>query len=145
MPTDLTATTAAKTAARTALASGRRSAAGRPSTRPATTGTEMPDRPVRLNRRLSGLKPTGRLHIGNYLGAIRPMIDLQESVDSLVMVVDLHALTVEHDPARLRQLTFEMLATSLAAGVDPQQSLCFLQSDVPEHAELHYLLECATG
>ena len=61
------------------------------------------------------------------------------------MIADLHALTVEHDPARLRQLTGEVLATLLAGGVDPDTALCYVQSDVPEHAELHYLLECATG
>jgi tryptophanyl-tRNA synthetase len=94
---------------------------------------------------LSGFKPTGRLHLGNYLGAIRPMLEAQETTESIVMIGDLHALTVEHDPARLRQLTAEILATLLAAGVDPAKALCYVQSDVPEHAELHYLLECATG
>jgi tryptophanyl-tRNA synthetase len=94
---------------------------------------------------LSGFKPTGRLHLGNYLGAIRPMLDAQETTESIVMIVDLHALTIEHDPARLRQLTAEILATLLATGVDPAKALCYVQSDVPEHAELHYLLECATG
>jgi tryptophanyl-tRNA synthetase len=95
--------------------------------------------------RLSGFKPTGRLHLGNYLGAIRPMVGAQSATDSIVMIADLHALTVEHDPARLRALTREVLATLLATGVDPDTTLCYVQSDVPEHAELHYLLECATG
>ena len=58
-------------------------------------------------RRLSGFKPTGRLHLGNFLGAVRPMIEAQDTVDSVVMIADLHALTVEHDPQRLRQLTAE--------------------------------------
>jgi tryptophanyl-tRNA synthetase len=101
--------------------------------------------PVAVVRRLSGFKPTGRLHLGNYLGAVRPMIDAQVSIDSVVMVVDLHALTVEHDPARLRELTAQGYATLLACGVDPDMTLCYVQSEVPEHAELHYLLECATG
>ena len=96
-------------------------------------------------RRLSGFKPTGRLHLGNYLGAIRPMVDAQDGTESIVMVADLHALTVEHDPARLRSRTAEMLATVLAVGIDPAKALCYVQSDVPEHAQLHYLLECATG
>ena len=61
------------------------------------------------------------------------------------MIADLHALTVEHDPARLRSLTGELLATLLACGVDPLSTPIYVQSDVPEHAELHYLLECATG
>jgi tryptophanyl-tRNA synthetase len=107
---------------------------------PATTTT-----PVATIRRLSGFKPTGRMHLGNYLGAIRPMVDAQISTDSIVMIADLHALTVEHDPARLRDLTAEVTVTLLACGVDPDASLCYVQSDVPEHAELHYLLECATG
>jgi len=73
------------------------------------------------------------------------MTDGQSGQDSVVMIADLHALTVEHDPARLRQLTAEILATLIACGVDPGSALCYVQSDVPEHAELHYLLECATG
>lgn len=96
-------------------------------------------------RRLSGFKPTGQLHLGNYLGAIRPTLDSQATTDSVVMIADLHALTVEHDPQRLRQRTAECLATLLALGVDPATTLCYVQSDVPEHAELHYLLECSTG
>jgi tryptophanyl-tRNA synthetase len=101
--------------------------------------------PVATARRLSGFKPTGSLHLGNYLGAVRPMVLSQRTTDPVVMIANLHALTVDHDPARLRRLTVEALATLLAAGVDPAHSLCFVQSDVPEHAELHYLLECATG
>jgi len=101
--------------------------------------------PTATARRLSGFKPTGRLHLGNFLGAIRPMLDSQRTTESIVMIVDLHALTIEHDPQRLRTLTTELLATSLAAGVATDTTLCYVQSDVPEHAELHYLLECATG
>jgi len=100
-------------------------------------------------RRLSGFKPTGRLHLGNYLGAVRPMVDATrygtDRTESIVMIADLHALTAEHDPARLRTLTVDVLATLLACGVDPTSTLVYVQSDVPEHAELHYLLECATG
>ena len=101
-------------------------------------------------RRLTGFKPTGRLHLGNYLGAIRPMVDAAPTAsdapgtaEPVVMIADLHALTVEHDPDRLRTLTTEMIATLLACGVD--ETSLYIQSDVPEHAELHYLLECATG
>ena len=103
-------------------------------------------------RQLSGFKPTGRLHLGNYLGAIRPMADAARGggidtrrTDSIIMIADLHALTIEHDPQRLRSLTTEVLATLLACGIDPQATLVYVQSDVAEHAELHYLLECATG
>ncbi len=98
-----------------------------------------------ITRRISGFKPTGRLHLGNYLGAIRPMLDTSGQTDSTVMIADLHALTVEHDPARLRSLTGELLATLIACGVEPVSTPVYVQSDVPEHAELHYLLECATG
>lgn len=107
--------------------------------------TTLAPEPTATIRRLSGFKPTGRLHLGNYLGAVRPMVQAQAITDSIVMIVDLHALTVEHDPVRLRALTAELLATALACGVDPASTLCYVQSDVPEHAELHYLLECATG
>jgi tryptophanyl-tRNA synthetase len=97
-----------------------------------------------MPRRLSGFKPTGHLQLGNYLGAIRPMVDAQHEVDSVVLVCDLHALTVEHDPAALRTYTREVVTMLLAAGVDPAASLLYVQSHVPEHTELHYLLECAT-
>jgi tryptophanyl-tRNA synthetase len=113
-----------------------------PTVTPATPPTTPP---AATTRRLSGFKPTGRLHLGNYLGAIRPMLDTQGRIDSVVMIADLHALTVEHDPARLRRLTAELLATMLGAGADPTAAPCYVQSDVPEHAELHYLLECSTG
>ncbi len=98
-----------------------------------------------VTRRLSGFKPTGHLQLGNYLGAIRPMVDSQHHTDSVVAVVDLHALTITHDPPRVRALTLEAATLLLAAGVDPDVSLLYVQSHVPEHTELHYLLECATG
>ncbi|HSE07888.1 MAG TPA: tryptophan--tRNA ligase [Nocardioidaceae bacterium] len=93
-------------------------------------------------RVFTGLKPTGRLQLGNYLGAIRPLLELASDPDNdvLVSVVDLHALTVEHDPAQLREHTFEMAATLLACGLDPRARL-FVQSSVPLHTELSYLLE----
>jgi len=95
--------------------------------------------------RLSGFTPTGSLQLGNYLGAIRPMVDSQDDHDTIALVTNLHALTVEHDPARTRELTLENAATLLAAGVDPAKTLFYAQADVPAHLELHYLLECATG
>ena len=94
-----------------------------------------------MPRRLSGFKPTGHLHLGNLLGAIRPAIE----EETVILIADLHALTVEHDPATVRELTREAAALLLAAGVDPDRSLCYVQSQVPEHTELHYLLECATS
>src|SRR5258705_95395 len=104
-----------------------------------------PTDPAAATRRLSGFKPSGKLHLGNYLGAIRPMLDAQGTIDSVLMIADLHAMTAEHDPRRLRELTTESLATMLAAGMDPDTTPCYVQSDVPEHAQLHYLLECATA
>jgi hypothetical protein len=81
-----------------------------------------------MTRRLSGFKPTGHLQLGNYLGAIRPMVDSQHDTDSVVAVVDLHALTVTHDPAGVRALTLEAATLLLAAGVDPDVSLLYVQS-----------------
>lgn len=94
-------------------------------------------------RVFTGLKPTGRLQLGNYLGAIQPLLELaaDPGADVLVSIVDLHALTVEHDPARLRELTVELAATLLACGLDPRAPL-FVQSAVPAHTVLGYLLEC---
>lgn len=103
----------------------------------------MIDSPSLRQRVFTGLKPTGRLQLGNYLGAIRPVLDLAADAanDVLVCVVDLHALTVEHDPARLRADTREMATTLLACGLDASATL-FVQSAVPAHTELSYLLEC---
>ena len=98
-----------------------------------------------MSRRLSGFKPTGHLHLGSLLGAIRPTVAGQAEHDTVILVVDLHAMTVEHHPARLRELTMEVATLLLAAGVDPARSLFYVQSHVPEHTELHYLLECVTS
>ncbi|HEY6597387.1 MAG TPA: tryptophan--tRNA ligase [Asanoa sp.] len=96
-------------------------------------------------RRITGLKPTGHLQLGNLVGAIQPMIRDQYAADSVVFLADLHALTVAHEPRRVRELTLEQATTLLAAGLDADRVLLYVQSQVPEHAELHYLLECATG
>src|SRR5438270_1037330 len=98
-----------------------------------------------MSLQLSGFKPTGHLQQCNLLGAIRPMVAGQRDHESIVLVVDLHALTVDHDPGRLRELTVETATLLLAAGVDPARSLFYVQSEVPEHTELHYLLECVTS
>jgi tryptophanyl-tRNA synthetase len=96
-------------------------------------------------RTLSGLKPTGPLQLGNLLSAVRPLARASRAATSpdqvLVMVADLHALTVPHDPARLRHLTRELAAVTLAAGADPAGATVFVQSQVPAHRRLHYLLE----
>jgi tryptophanyl-tRNA synthetase len=96
-------------------------------------------------RALTGFKPTGHLQLGNLLGAIKPLIRAQNEQDSVVMIVDLHALTVEHDPHRVRELTLEQAGVLLACGVDPERTTIFVQSHLAEHAQLHYLLECTTG
>jgi len=96
-------------------------------------------------RRITGLKPTGYLHLGNLLGAIQPMVRAQYTSDSIVFLADLHALTVTHEPRQVRERTLEQATVLLAAGLDPDRVLLYVQSQVPGHTELHYLLECATG
>jgi tryptophanyl-tRNA synthetase len=96
-------------------------------------------------RRLTGFKPTGHLHLGNLLGALRPLLAVQGHTDSIALIADLHAMTIEHDPERVRALTLEQATVMLAAGVDPERTPIVVQSHVPEHTELHYLLECVTG
>jgi tryptophanyl-tRNA synthetase len=98
-----------------------------------------------MSRQISGFKPTGHLQLGNYLGAIGPAVAAQHQTELCVFVADLHAMTVEHEPAQLAALTREVSALLLAAGLDPGHCTFFVQSQVPEHAELHYLLECATS
>jgi tryptophanyl-tRNA synthetase len=92
-------------------------------------------------RRLSLIKPTGHLTLGNYLGALRDMAAEQHSATCFFGIADLHALTVAHQPARLRELTTEVSALMLACGLDPDQATLFVQSQVPAHSELAYLLE----
>ncbi|MEU4245292.1 tryptophan--tRNA ligase [Actinoplanes sp. NPDC026619] len=96
-------------------------------------------------KQISGFQPTGNLHLGNLLGAIRPLVEAQATADSIAMIVDLHALTMEHDPAAVRANTLEVATLLLAAGVDPRRTAIIANSQVPEHTELHYLLECTTG
>ncbi|WP_405806942.1 tryptophan--tRNA ligase [Streptomyces sp. NBC_00210] len=96
-----------------------------------------------MTRIFSGIKPTGHLTLGNYLGALRRWVEVdQHQADALFSVVDLHALTVEHDPARVRRLSRQAATLMLAAGLDPQLCTVFVQSHVDEHARLSYLLEC---
>jgi tryptophanyl-tRNA synthetase len=95
--------------------------------------------------RLTGITPSGDLHLGVYVGAMQPIVADQHGTDTIAFISDMHALTVEHDPAAVRRRTLEIATLLLAAGVDPDASLLFVQSHVPETAELHYLLECATG
>ena len=95
-------------------------------------------------RILSGIQPTGDKHIGNYFGAIRRWAEQQENADCFYPIVDLHALTVPQDPAELRRSTLDLAALLVACGIDPQRSALFVQSHVPEHPRLAWLLECMT-
>ena len=95
-------------------------------------------------RVLSGVQPTGALHLGNWLGAIRNWVDLQDTHDTFVCVVDLHAITVPHDPSRLAADTRSTAALYLACGMDPKRCSVFVQSQVSAHSELCWLLNCVT-
>lgn len=96
-----------------------------------------------MTRVFSGIQPTGHLTLGNYLGAMRRWAEVdQHRADSLFCVVDLHALTMDHDPARVRRLSRQTATLLLAAGLDPAVCTVFLQSHVDEHTRLSYLLEC---
>ncbi len=97
-------------------------------------------------RVLSGMQPTAdSLHLGNYLGALRPWVELQEHFQAFYCIVDLHAITVEFDPAVLRRRTRAVAAQYLAGGIDPDRSTLFVQSHAPEHAQLAWVLSCLTG
>src|ERR1700747_2112470 len=97
-----------------------------------------------MNRIFSGVQPTGNLHLGNYLGAIRNWVALQRDFDCIFCIVDLHALTQPQDPAELRASTREVTAAYIAAGIDPERCIIFNQSTVTAHAELAWLLGCLT-
>ena len=93
-------------------------------------------------RIFSGVQPTGNLHIGNYLGAIKNWVPLQHEYESFFCIVNLHAITLPQDPKVLRQKTLDLARIYLAAGIDPEVSTIFIQSDVPAHAELTWILSC---
>lgn len=98
-----------------------------------------------MARVLSGVQPSGTLHVGNYLGAFRQWVAGQAVDDGFFCVVDLHALTTENSPEQIRARSFETATGLLASGLDPDQCTIFLQSHVPEHAELAWILECNTS
>lgn len=108
-------------------------------TRPAPAGS--PRVPVRV---FSGIQPTGVVHIGNYVGAIRQWAQLQREYESYFCIVDLHAITVPYEPVEFPQRVLEAAAANIAAGIDPRQSVLFVQSHVPEHCELMWLLNVLT-
>ena len=99
---------------------------------------------MRRKRVLSGVQPTGALHIGNWLGAIRNWVELQESHETFVCVVDLHALTVPHDPKILSENTLKTAALYVACGMNPEKCSIFVQSHITAHSELCWLLNCLT-
>src|SRR5438876_629556 len=99
---------------------------------------------MRMTKVLSGIQPTGRFHWGNYFGAIRQYISLQENEQAFYFIADLHALTTIRDPEQLRQLSVDAAIDLVALGLDPQRAALFLQSDVPEVAELTWLLMTVT-
>eukprot|EP00980_Cylindrotheca_fusiformis_P006905 scaffold1442_cov128-Cylindrotheca_fusiformis.AAC.26 len=123
---------------------------------PTAAPEEQPrEKKLRVERVLSGVQPTGSLHLGNYLGAIRQWVDFQNKehtdeegnvvpVENFFFVVDLHAITMPHDPMELQENTLSSAAVYLAAGIDPAKSKIFVQSHVPAHSELTWLLNCVT-
>ena len=97
-----------------------------------------------MNRIFSGVQPTGNLHLGNYLGAIKNWVGMQNDYECIYCIVDLHAITVAQDPAELTANTREVTAGLMAAGIDPERSIIFNQSQVSCHAELAWLFNCVT-
>ena len=93
---------------------------------------------------LSGIQATGNLTLGNYIGALKNFAKLQDEYDCYYMIANLHALTVRRDPEELRTNTLKIIATYIAAGIDPDKSCIFIQSQVPEHSELTWVLNCYT-
>ncbi len=93
-------------------------------------------------RVFSGVQPTGNLHLGNYLGAIRRFVQLQDDYECIYCVVDMHAITVTQDPAELTANIREVTAAFIACGIDPKRHIVFNQSQVPEHAELAWVFNC---
>jgi tryptophanyl-tRNA synthetase len=97
-----------------------------------------------MKRIFSGAQPTGNVHLGNYLGALRNWVALQNEYESLFCIVNLHAITLAQDPTVLAQKTRELARIYLAVGIEPEVSTIFVQSDVPEHTEMTWLLNCVT-
>ena len=90
----------------------------------------------------SGVQLTGALHLGNYLGAMKNFVNLQTDYDSLYCIVDLHAITVWQNPKELKDNILEVASAYLACGIDPKNSIIFVQSSVPQHAELAWIFNC---
>jgi tryptophanyl-tRNA synthetase len=97
-----------------------------------------------MKRVLSGIQPSGKIHLGNYLGASRQHIEMQEEFECFYFLADLHALTTIRDPEQMRNATYDLAVAYLALGLDPKKTTFFKQSDLPEHAELCWILDCIT-
>ena len=95
-------------------------------------------------RLFSGIQPSGEVHIGNYLGAIKNWISLLDKYDCIFSIVDYHAITIEYDPAEMQKMIINAAATNIAAGLDPDRCIIFVQSQVPEHTELTWILNTLT-
>ena len=95
-----------------------------------------------MKRVFSGVQPTGNIHLGNYLGALKQFVELQDDHECIYCIVDMHAITVPQDPKALKEHILDVAALYLAVGVDPKKSIVFVQSDVPGHAELNWILTC---
>ena len=95
-----------------------------------------------MKRVFSGVQPTGNIHLGNYLGALKQFVELQDDHECLYCIVDLHAITVPQDPKALREHILDVAALYLAVGIDPKKSIVFVQSDVSGHSELSWVLTC---
>src|SRR5215217_4070197 len=97
-----------------------------------------------MSRIFSGIQPSGELHVGNYLGAVKNWVRLQHEFESIICIVDYHAITVKYDPAVLRERRREMAVSLLSAGIDPNVASLFVQSQVPEHTELAWIFNTVT-
>lgn len=90
----------------------------------------------------SGVQPTGNIHLGNYIGALRQFVELQDTMDCVYCIVDMHSITLPQDPEQLRKTTLDVAALYMAVGLDPKKATIFVQSTVPQHAELSWVLTC---
>ena len=97
-----------------------------------------------MKRVFSGVQPTGNIHLGNYLGALKQFVELQDDNECIYCIVDLHSITVPQDPKELRKHILDVAALYLSIGVDPKKSTVFVQSDVSGHSELSWILTCSS-
>src|SRR5262245_46857498 len=104
----------------------------------------MTDQPAGVHTVFSGIQPTGSVHLGNYLGAIQNWVRLQSEHRCIYSIVDYHALTIEYEPGEMQSRLLETAVMLLACGIDPERATLFVQSDVPEHAELAWMLNTVT-